>query len=61
MRQRGALLDHGALARRPAAELHKLVRFDRLPLPAGTAVRPLNVVAPHFAGLNAGAVVGSTA
>ncbi|MFN7757917.1 MAG: lysophospholipid acyltransferase family protein [Betaproteobacteria bacterium] len=56
-----ALLDHGALARLPAAELHKLVRFDRLALLADTSVRPLIIVAPHFAGLNAGAVVGSTA
>lgn len=56
-----ALLDHGALARLSAAELEALVRFDRRPVLADLSLRPLIVVAPHFVGLNAAALVGSIA
>lgn len=49
-----ALLDHGALARLDDAALRRLVRINGAEHLQGAGNRPLILIAPHFAGLDAG-------
>jgi KDO2-lipid IV(A) lauroyltransferase len=49
-----ALLDHGVLAKAGEAELRRFVRVEGLQHMTDPANRPLILLAPHFAGLNAG-------
>jgi Kdo2-lipid IVA lauroyltransferase/acyltransferase len=51
-----ALLDHSVLARGTRDEVAQLIRVDGLEHLLAPSNRPLLMIAPHFAGLNAGGV-----
>lgn len=51
-----ALLDHAVLARGSRAEIARYVRAQGLQHLHAAANRPLILIAPHFAGLNAGGI-----
>lgn len=55
-----ALIDHGALARLPLEQMQRYVRVDGAEHLVDPANRPLILVAPHFAGLDAGGVAVNT-
>lgn len=51
-----AALDHGVLWQGSAHQIEKLVRFEGLEQVTDTKNRPLIIVAPHFAGLDAAGI-----